>query len=154
MQRNTHLKLATKIQYLGSDPSACWEWPGADNGTGYCQVWFEDRARYVHRLSYEMFRGPIPAGLEIDHLCRNRRCVNPEHLEAVPRSVNVTRAMPFRRRAGLSGRKTHCPAGHPYAGDNLYVPPSGEYRCRECSRTKWRELYHRRKQSTVQGGTP
>lgn len=70
----------------------CWEWTGAlFQGTGYGQVWADGTTRLAHRVVYELLVGPIPVGLDLDHLCRNRSCVNPAHLEPVTRRVNVQR---------------------------------------------------------------
>ena len=100
--------------------SGCWEWTGAHTKAGYAAI----RDGYLHRLSYEHFIGPIPDGLEIDHLCRNRGCCNPLHLEAVTHAENMRR--------GFWGAKTHCPKGHPYEGDNLIGGGKAGRLCREC----------------------
>lgn len=113
--------------------SGCWLYSGGENGHGYCSIKLPHCGRriYVHRLSYEMHKGAIPAGLEIDHRCRVRCCVNPDHLEAVTVTEN-------RRRIpdGLRGarKKSHCKQGHPYAGENLYLTPRGYQVCRTCQR--------------------
>ncbi len=85
----------------------------------------------THRLSYRLWVGPIPQGFEIDHLCRNRRCVNPSHLEAVTHAENV-------RRAGLERRgRTHCKYGHPFSHSALKRDGSYSHMvCRECSRRR------------------
>ncbi|GAA3948055.1 hypothetical protein GCM10022383_27280 [Microbacterium soli] len=70
----------------------CWEWSGTISSTGYGQVKIDGRHVAVHRLSYELHVGPIPDGLVIDHLCSNRKCANPAHLEAVTQAENVRRA--------------------------------------------------------------
>jgi hypothetical protein len=69
----------------------CWRWKGGQNGPGYSMFWLDGQMRYAHRLVYELLVGPIPEGLELDHLCRNRACVNPAHLEPVTHSLNVLR---------------------------------------------------------------
>lgn len=82
----------------------------------------------AHRWAYEHSVGPIPDGFDIDHLCRNRACVNPEHLEPVTRAENVRRAARL---------VTHCPAGHPYSPDNTYVRPgTAQRKCRTCMRAR------------------
>lgn len=105
---------------------SCWEIPGGRLGPGYSTVWW-GKPLYAHRVAYELYVGPIPEGLEIDHLCRNRACCRPDHLELVTHRVNMRR--------GTYGRKTHCPAGHPYDEANTYYPPGGggHHRiCRTC----------------------
>ena len=99
--------------------------------------------RIAHRLTYQWAKGPIPAGMELDHLCRNRRCVNPAHLEPVTHRENVRRGAGW---AGVNAQKTHC-GRH---GFPLIVLPSGVRGCRECRREDNR-AYRRRK--TLQEAT-
>jgi hypothetical protein len=110
------------------EPSGCWFWEGSTHAAGYgCYG-----ARLAHRLSYEAFIGPIPDGLTLDHLCRNRRCVNPRHLEPVTIAENVLRGESLPAR---NARKTHCPKGHPYDESNTYISPrTGWRQCRACQR--------------------
>lgn len=122
----------------------CWTWTGGGNGIGHGKIHTPNGRKYVHRLTYEAAYGPIPEGLEIDHLCRNRGCVRPDHLEAVTHEENVRR--------GDSGKwitaKTHCPQGHPYAGDNLRVDSLGRRLCVTCTRitrNKYNVKYRARK---------
>lgn len=111
----------------------CWTWRGNILPHGYAR--FRDdvgRWSYVHRFSYERFVGPIPDGLTIDHLCRNRACSNPAHLEAVTDRVNVLRGTgPSARNA----RKTHCDNGHSYDEDS-YMTAKGWRVCRICRRER------------------
>lgn len=108
-------------------PDGCWPWKRGLEGGGY--GWFRrDRA---HRHAYRFVKGEIPAELEIDHLCRNRRCVNPAHLEAVTHAENMRRAVAHRAK-----RKT-CPSGHPFEGNRT---PSG--RCRPCHNAETNRRYH------------
>jgi hypothetical protein len=93
----------------------CWLWVGAINSTGYGAFWFEKRSVSAHRFLHDRLFGHVP-GLDLDHLCRVRNCVNPTHLERVTRSENMLRGV----NVGCSNRlKTHCPNGHPYSGSNL-----------------------------------
>lgn len=120
--------------------SGCWEWIGARIGDGYGNWWKDGRSYLTHRLSYEALVGPIPADLEMDHLCRNRACLNPQHLEPVTRSVNQRRGVGPERLRQQYADVTHCPSGHPYSGDNLYRwPRNGHRHCKTCLRAKDRK---------------
>lgn len=109
---------------------SCWLWQGACTRGGYGELMIDGKMWYAHRLSHELFKGPIPPGLDIDHLCRVRNCVNPDHLEAVTRKVNANRGL-----CGIHNlRKTHCPRGHLLAGDNLRISGirRGVRLCKQC----------------------
>jgi len=114
-------------------PSGCWEWSGSRTPQGYGRLSFDGEPTYSHRLAYELFVGPIPQGLQIDHLCRNRACCNPDHLEPVSGAENLHRSA-FTV-ASRNVRKTQCPQGHPYDDENTYVTPNGARGCRTCRRT-------------------
>jgi hypothetical protein len=123
----------------------CWEWTGSKDSSGYGS--FSDSAgagRKVgvkaHRWSYAFMRVEIPAGLELDHLCRNRACVNPWHLEPVTRFVNTMRGQSIQ---AINARKTTCKRGHPFDSENTYQRPGGSRVCRACMRTL-REAYEQR----------
>jgi hypothetical protein len=112
-------KLLSKVTVL---PNGCWIYNGYTDSNGYAEWRPYPLAKndYVHRSSYEVFKGPIPDGLEPDHTCKRRNCANPDHLEAVTRRVNVLRSD---NPAGLNARKTHCKRGHEFTPENTY--PNG-----------------------------
>lgn len=121
-------------------PNGCLEWTGGLNGVGYGQFYKgrtsldQTGKTYAHRWAYEQFVGPIPEGMHLDHLCRNRKCVNTDHLEPVTPRENLLRG---ESPSAHHAKKTHCPAGHPYAGDNLYIHPTKRMRfCRTCGRAQ------------------
>ena len=120
----------------------CWVWTAYLNHAGYGQMALDGVRHPAHRAVYMVLVGPIPEGLDLDHLCRNRACVNPDHLEPVTRSVNLSRGVGSGPRAALV---THCPAGHPYSPQNTYLSKRGR-NCRACHRISNRE-YARRKAS-------
>lgn len=96
--------------------------------------YFRKRQWLAHRASYTMHVGEIPEGLTIDHLCRVRSCVRPEHLEPVTLIENLRRAEVWARRAAQQRALTHCPSGHPYEGANLRITKDGTRSCRACAR--------------------
>jgi len=112
----------------------CWRWTGALRD-GYGLFLNTNRSESAHRWNYERLVGPIREGLQLDHLCRVRRCVNPEHLEPVTQRENVLRGIGA---SALNARKTHCIMGHLLLGENLdRYASAGHRKCRTC----WRE-YH------------
>ncbi len=129
----------SKVRVL---PNGCWEWT-ASRIKGYGQF-ARTRPKLAHRRAYEHLVGPVPEGLELDHLCRNRACVNTNHLEPVTGSENALRGLrPIQLRS-----KTHCPHGHPYSGSNLYIRTDGARECRICRRAHQQKHYrlHGRRQ--------
>ena len=109
----------------------CWIFTGARSSNGYGSISVSGRVASAHRAAYEILVGPIPAGLQLDHLCRVRNCCNPAHLEPVTPRENVRRAPRF--------SVTHCPQGHPYSGHNLKVTWSGSRNCRTCLNARARQ---------------
>lgn len=105
----------------------------------------DGKMRLAHRVAYEIHVGPIPDGLEIDHLCRVRCCVNPDHLEPVTHRENMRRSPSWNSVGRRQKAKTHCPKGHPYSGYNLIVTKSGCRFCRKCQNSHKRKAYRRRK---------
>lgn len=128
-------RMGDKIQI--SD--GCWEWTGLINAEGYGTIprgggqYSGTRFNLLaHRLVYELLVGPIPEGLQLDHLCRVRNCVNPAHLEPVTQRENTMRS-PIAP-AAINARKTHCPRGHPYDVVRYPLNRSPERGCRRCAR--------------------
>jgi IS5 family transposase len=117
----------------------CWEWTGGKT-LGYGTFWVAKGTRVkAHRFAYEWLVGPVPEGLSLDHLCRNRGCVNPAHLEPVTHRENVLRG---EGRSAVNARKTHCKNGHPYSGDNVLIVSRGDgstfRKCRQCESERTR----------------
>lgn len=126
--------------------SGCWIWIGSRNMQGYAVLnryprGGKPKRLRAHIVGYQLYVGPVPKGLELDHKCRMRCCVNPAHLEPVTHAENV------RRGAGAAHWRnlTHCKRGHPLSGDNVHINAHGWRRCRTCSRIG----YHRRKQCSA-----
>ena len=118
------------IQALGP----CRNWHGAISDTGYGTTTVRNKTVLAHRHVYQQERGPIPSGLVLDHLCRNRRCVNPDHLEPVTIRENVLRST---APSAIHAAKTHCIHGHEFTPENTYTPPSRRCRmCRACMRER------------------
>jgi hypothetical protein len=130
--------------YVAED--GCWMWIGrtTQNGYGLSRRRVDGKKRTImaHRHAYEVFVGPIPEGLHLDHLCRTPLCVNPGHLEPVsPQENNRRSDSPSARNA----RATHCVQGHEFSQGNTRVRPNGERSCRRCSADLVRQAYWRRK---------
>lgn len=106
----------------------CWEWQGP-RARGYGRVSIDGRMRPAHRVAYETLVGPVPEGLVLDHLCRVRACVNPDHLEPVTNRENVLRGVGPTARHAV---QTHCGKGHPFTPENTYWSEKAGRRCRAC----------------------
>jgi hypothetical protein len=115
----------------------CWQWTGTTNTKGYGRFNVSGRQAVAHRVAFEVLVGPIADALQLDHLCRNRGCVNPDHLEPVTRRENILRG--YSRSARLA-RQTACKRGHLFSEANTYVLPSGWRRCRTCLKAANREF--------------
>lgn len=126
---------------------ACWVWLGSLANDGYGRFRFEGKQWYAHRLAYELWFGLVADGFELDHLCRNRACVLPTHLEPVTRRTNILRG---EGAPAQNARRESCINGHLLDGDNLQIR-GGRRQCRACHRQRQRE-YKRRLRERRKGG--
>ena len=134
-------------QQYAITPEGCWQWTGGYLPTGYGRFFPHHQEEVkAHRFAYVLFKGTIPSGLVIDHLCRNRGCVNPFHLEAVTQYVNI-------HRGEGNVAKTHCPQGHPYNRFNTYLWQRQRL-CRTCRDAASLTLSGIRKQHRLANGEP
>ncbi len=130
-------------------PDACWTWPGKLRRDGYARTFYEGRWDSVHRLAYLIRRGHLPSSdLDIDHLCRNRACFNPAHLEVVTPRTNVLRGVSIQAQ---NARKTHCVHGHEFTVENTERRPNGHRACRACAKARHPGLHGRNKTHCKRG---
>jgi len=123
----------------------CWVWTGDTSSSGYGRFYLLGRQMASHVVSWWWANGPVPEGLELDHLCRVRACCNPEHLEPVTHRENIMRsASP----PATNARKTHCVHGHEFTVTNTYITSQGYRSCRTCHRDRERERYRLLREAT------
>jgi hypothetical protein len=125
----------SKTAPVPHDGWICLVWTGSIATNGYGRYWQNGKLMQAHRVSWEMFNGPVPAGMQLDHLCRTRACVRPDHLEVVTQRENLRRGNGW---AGQNARKTTCPKGHPFE--------PGYRRCRVCRREQNARYWEQRRQ--------
>lgn len=120
----------------------CLMWTGWKAGKGgYGALKVNGKIKYAHRFSHELFKGAIPSGMVIDHLCRNPLCVDPRHLEAVPQSVNIMRGLNPALTKLRHSKRTHCKHGHEFTEKNTFREAAGRH-CRECGRIRNRKKWY------------
>lgn len=129
------------------DENGCLVWAGYVQSNGYARLWVDGKNLMAHRWSYEFYVGPIPEGQVIDHLCRNRACVNPAHLEPVSQSENIRRGILPELTKQRGSRVTHCPQGHEYTEENTKHRKGNGRACRECGRASVRRHYRNNKEA-------
>lgn len=129
----------------GKYKTECWEWTGCLDDKGYGRITINNKSVFAHRFSYQYFVGYLQR--DLDHLCRNRKCVRPDHLEPCSKIENVMRGESF---SAINARKTHCLNGHLLSGDNLYFFGKNKNKrgCRQCCRER------SRKRNNYQGNLP
>lgn len=135
--------LAERFWKHVSKTATCWLWTGSLDAKGYGRIRPDGSRRFkrAHRIAYEFLKGPIPEELELDHLCRNHRCVNPDHLEPVTHRENTLRG----NAPGCVTRRTGvCKRGHSISGTNVYTH-KGKKSCRACRNLAWRNFYQKRR---------
>lgn len=140
---NEELKERLKAR-IDKTPQGCWNYTRAKSIKGYGKLSAWGKMYLAHRLSFIVFKGKIPKGKFLDHLCRNPSCINPDHLEVVSNRENILRGIGI---SAVNSRKTHCVNGHRLSGRNLYVKIiNGRKRqrvCKICNLNAWRRWYKR-----------
>jgi hypothetical protein len=116
------------IDKISVDSDGCWNWTASLTADGYGHLWWQGTMTTAHRTVYELTAGALPDGMVLDHLCRNRRCVNPDHMRVVTRKQNSLENS--ESVTAVNAAKTHCHHGH--ALDMTY--PDGRRWCRTCKR--------------------
>ncbi len=134
-------------RYTVNPVTGCWEWNRYTDRLGYARLLYHGKMVLAHRFSYERKKGEIPKGLELDHLCRNPKCVNPDHLEAVTHAVNVQRGL-----GNGFKHKTHCKHGHEFTKSNTIARPNNRRGCKACRTISDRNRY--RKKAGIPIGAP
>ena len=127
-RNNVLERFAAKVE-CGPEIDSCWEWTGTHSGMGYGRFLLDGKKYLAHRMSYILYRGKIPEGLVLDHLCRNPSCVNPDHLEAVTNKENINRGINY------SSSLTHCIRGHEFNEENTYTIDNKRV-CKPCRRIR------------------
>jgi hypothetical protein len=124
----------------------CWVWTGNVNSAGYGTVRIHGKTLFVHRVMFRLLGGHIPAGWTIDHLCRNKLCINPRHLEACTQRVNVLRG---KGACAKNARKTRCLRGHEFTDENTRRDSNGWRQCARCRRLRDRRRRHHIKREAL-----
>lgn len=146
---NTQIRISVIERFLNKIKildSGCWKWISTITNQGYGQFWFNGKQRSSHRFIYKYYHGEVNSSLVLDHLCRNRKCVNPEHLEQVSIKENILRGNGF---AALNIKKTHCKNGHEFIDNNTHLDSNGHRRCKFCNKIRQQQFQKRKKLEVV-----
>ena len=117
------------LSHIKTNENGCFIWLGSKNNKGYGMLNVDRMPALAHRVSYELFVGDLEDGLVVDHLCRNRGCINPAHLEQVTSRDNVLRGDSV---CSENSKKTHCKRGHEFSGENMRLLKNGGRFCKKC----------------------
>jgi len=117
------------LEKISVSDDGCWNWTACKDRYGYGQFSFEGKTKLAHKILYEQYKGKIPKELQIDHLCRNRKCVNPLHLETVPNRENIMRGIGI---TSINAKKTHCIHGHEFTAQNTIIKIVKNRKQRNC----------------------
>lgn len=136
MARKQPIDLRLRNRSERDERTGCLRWTGTKSPLGYGRMIVDGRAQFAHRVAYEAWVGPIPAGAVLDHVhsrgCRHRDCIEPMHLEPVAQRENLARASSCV--TTINRAKTHCTHGHEFTEENTYLMSGGRRRCRTCQR--------------------
>ena len=128
---NPHLPLAERLWKMVEKSDGCWTWKGRRCDHGYGRISDKGKQRHASRVAFEVTHGPLPSNLTVDHLCRNRLCCRPDHLEAVTNRENVLRG---NGHSAIAARRSTCAKGHPYTPENTRIYKGHKRQCRICAR--------------------
>lgn len=149
MKADIRDKIIYLIKRVNIDPHECWNWN--ENRT-YPTAYFDGNKEKAYRFSYSIFNGALKEGLVIDHLCRNPRCVNPEHLEQITNGENIRRGI---NPISENYKKTQCNRGHPFNVGNTYIRKDGKGRmCKACRKVNQSNFQGKQKDKLAQSVHP
>lgn len=146
MAKSVSLEARLFRRSVVNEETGCIEWIGAASAGGYGRIQVAGKSEFTHRVSYALFVGELKDNMHIDHLCRNRICFRPDHLEQVTPGVNAMRGLAGKVRGAQQRAKTHCPRNHPYDKENTIWDKRGYRLCMICHKVQQSEYRKRRKE--------